>query len=76
MNGSAWTGFVTNIVGTDLRTITQIYEHKVTKKGQLVFSDATHPLCNEFQLLLSGRRFNSLCANQTDTRIHLLQLCF
>ncbi len=46
-----------NIVGTEFRTIAQIYEHKVTKKGQLVLSDVIHPLCDEFQLLPSGRRF-------------------
>ncbi|XDV11492.1 hypothetical protein PO909_000423 [Leuciscus waleckii] len=45
------------IVGIELRTITQIYEHRTTRKGQLVLSDVTHPLCIELQLLPSGRRF-------------------
>ncbi len=36
------------IVETDLRTITKMYEHMVTEKGHLVLSDATDPLCNEF----------------------------
>lgn len=45
------------IVGTDLRTISQIYECRTIRKGQVVLSDATHPLGAEFQLLPSGRRF-------------------
>jgi len=46
------------IVGTNLKTITQIYERRVTRKGRLVLSDVTHPFCTEFHLLPSGRRFN------------------
>ncbi len=52
------------IVETDLGTITQIYEHKVTKKDQLVFlMPLIHCVLNLNCFLRAGE-LNSLCANQ------------
>lgn len=55
-----------DIVGTDLPSLEHLYKTHCLKRANNVDKDITHPCHNLFQLLPSGRRFQSIRVARTD----------
>lgn len=45
------------IVGKPQKQLTNLYTDRLKRKARRIVADATHPLCNQFELLKSGKRY-------------------
>ena len=46
------------IAGTALNDLSEVYKVRCVKKAKAIIADPSHPLCQEFLMLNSGRRYN------------------
>ena len=65
---SDWTHSIVNlaskIIGKTQRHLGCIYKEVIRRKAVRTANDPTHPLCSEFRLLPSGRRYSVPKANR------------